>query len=104
VLFVSWPTMDALKVIRPGDSSAGDSLFGLSDDQIARRVTAAAAAAGLGKGFTGHSARVGMAQDLERAGTVLPALMAAGRWQSPTMPARYTRADQAGRGGDCAIL
>ena len=98
VLFVSAPTMEALNAIRPDDASAGDSLFGLSDDQIARRVTAAAAAAGLGEGFTGHSARVGMAQDLARAGTELPALMTAGRWQSPTMPARYTRAEQAGRG------
>ena len=98
VLFVSAPTMEALRAIRPSDASAGDSLFGLSDDQIARRVTAAAEAAGLGGGFTGHSARVGMAQDLARAGTELPALMTAGRWQSPTMPARYTRAEQAGRG------
>ena len=98
VLFVSASTMEALKAIRPDNASAGDSLFGLSDDQIARRVTAAAAAAGLGEGFTGHSARVGMAQDLARAGTELPALMTAGRWQSPTMPARYTRAEQAGRG------
>ena len=46
VLFVSSPTMEALKAIRPGDAGAGDSLFGLSDDLIARRVTAAAAAAG----------------------------------------------------------
>lgn len=98
VLFVSAPTMEALRAIRPTDASASDSLFGLSDDQIARRVTAAAEAAGLGEGFTGHSARVGMAQDLARAGTELPALMTAGRWQSPTMPARYTRAEQAGRG------
>ena len=98
VLFVSAPTMQALTAIKPTGASAGDSMFGLSDDQIARRVTAAAEAAGLGKGFTGHSARVGMAQDLARAGTELPALMTAGRWQSPTMPARYTRAEQAGRG------
>ena len=98
VLFVSAPTMEALKAMRPVDASTDDSLFGLSDDQIARRVSSAAAAAGLGEGFTGHSARVGMAQDLARAGTELPALMTAGRWQSPTMPARYTRAEQAGRG------
>ena len=98
VLFVSAPTMQALRVIKPAGARIGDSVFGLSDDQIARRVTAAAEAAGLGEGFTGHSARVGMAQDLARAGTELPALMTAGRWQSPTMPARYTRAEQAGRG------
>ena len=98
VLFVSAPTMEALRAIRPAEANVDESLFGLSDEQIARRVTSAAAAAGLGEGFTGHSARVGMAQDLARAGTELPALMTAGRWQSPTMPARYTRAEQAGRG------
>ena len=37
VLFVSALTMEALRAIRPSDASAGDSLFGLSDDQIARR-------------------------------------------------------------------
>ena len=98
MLFVSAPTMEALKAMRPVDANTDDSLFGLSDEQIARRVSSAAAAAGLGEGFTGHSARVGMAQDLARTGTELPALMTAGRWQSPTMPARYTRAEQAGRG------
>ena len=98
VLFVSAPTMESLRAIRPAAASARDSLFGLSDDQIARRVTSAATAAGLGEGFTGHSARVGMAQDLARIGTELPALMTAGRWQSPTMPARYTRGERAGRG------
>ena len=98
VLFVSAPTMEVLRAIRPAEASADDSIFGLSDGQIARRAKAAAEAAGLGDGFTGHSARVGMAQDLARAGTELPALMTAGRWQSPTMPARYTRAEQAGRG------
>ena len=98
VLFVSAPTMESLRAIRPAPASARDSLFGLSDGQIARRVTSAATAAGLGEGFTGHSARVGMAQDLARIGTELPALMTAGRWQSPTMPARYTRGERAGRG------
>ena len=80
MLFVSAPTMEALKAMRPVDASTDDSLFGLSDEQIARRVSSAAAAAGLGDGFTGHSARVGMAQDLARTGTELPALMTAGRW------------------------
>ena len=98
VLFISAVTMDALKAIRPVEVDVGDSLFGLSAEQIGRRIASAAAVAGLGDGFTGHSARVGMAQDLARSGTELPALMTAGRWQSPTMPARYTRAEQAGRG------
>ena len=98
VLFVSAPTMEALWAVKPDDADDAASLFGLSAEQIGRRISSAAAAAGLGEGFTGHSARVGMAQDLARSGTELPALMTAGRWQSPTMPARYTRAEQAGRG------
>ena len=54
--------------------------------------------AGLGDGFSAHSPRVGMAQDLSAAGAELPELMTAGRWDSPTMPARYTEAQAAGRG------
>ena len=71
-------------------------VFGLSASQIGRRVNAAAKAAGLGDGFTGHSGRVGMAQDL--AAVELPALMPAGRWKSSKMPARYTEGQAAGRG------
>ena len=73
-------------------------VFGLSASQIGRRVNAAAKAAGLGDGFTGHSGRVGMAQDLAAAGVELPALMTAGRWKSSRMPARYTERQAAGRG------
>ena len=98
VLFVSAATMEALRTIRPVGADNGDSLFRLSAEQIGRRISIAAMAAGLGGGFTGHSTRVGMAQDLARTGTELPALMTAGRWQSPTMPARYTRGERAGRG------
>ena len=39
-----------------------------------------------------------MAQDLSAAGAELPELMTAGRWDSPTMPAKYTEALAAGRG------
>jgi len=50
----------ALRAIRPAEQL----VFGLSARQIGRRVQAAARAAGLGEGYTGHSGRVGMAQDL----------------------------------------
>ena len=72
-------------------------VFELSPQQIGRRVNAAAKAAGLGEGFTGHSGRVGMAQDLANTGTELPALMTAGRWKNSKMPARYTERQAAGR-------
>ena len=51
-----------------------------------------------GEGFSAHSPRVGMAQDLSAADAELPELMTAGRWESPTMPTRYTEAQAAGRG------
>ena len=38
--------------------------------------------AGRGDGFTGHSDRAGMAQNLVKNGVELPALMTAGRWKS----------------------
>jgi len=47
---------------------------------------------------SGHSLRVGMAQDLVAAGLDLPAVMVAGRWKSPTMVATYARKLLAGRG------
>ena len=52
----------------------------------------------LGDGFTGHSGRVGMAQDLVASGVELPELMTAGRWKTSRMPARYTERQAAGRG------
>ena len=76
-------------------------VFGLSASQIGRRVNAAAKAAGLGEGYTGHSGRIGMAQDLAAAGVELPALMNAGRWKSSKMPAPLYREPgyRTGRGG-----
>ena len=40
-------------------------------------------------GYSGHSLRVGATQDLTAAGFDLPAIMQAGGWSSPDMPARY---------------
>ena len=39
--------------------------------------------------ISGHSLRVGMAQDLVAAGADLSGVMQAGRWKTPAMPARY---------------
>ena len=67
-------------------------------DKLSRRVKAATKMAGLGDGFSAHSPRVGMAQNPSAAGAELPEPMTAGRWESPTMPARYTQAQAAGKG------
>ena len=76
--------LDALLATRPAAAviDLGATVFGLSASQLYRRVKAATKMAGLGEGFSAHSPRVGMAQDLS----------AAGRWDSPTMPAKYTAA------------
>ena len=100
VLYIGKEAGEALRAIRPTEELLDQNapVFGLSAKQIDQRVQAAAKAAGLGEGFTGHSGRVGMAQDLVKSGVELPALMTAGRWKSAKMPARYTERQAAGRG------
>lgn len=78
----------ALKTSRNGQKPA-DYIFGITAGRIAIRLKQAALHAGIQANITGHSPRVGMAQDLAADGTELPALMTAGGWQSPVMPARY---------------
>lgn len=98
VLYLAPRTVLDLEAIRPPDARAEDRIFGIGGAQINRRIQAAAQAAGLRDGFSGHSARVGMAQDLAADGATLAELMQAGRWRSSSMPALYTRSQAAGRG------
>ena len=99
-LYIGTEASQALLAIRPAaellDRNA--KIFGMTTRHIGNRVKAAAEAAGLGEGYTGHSGRVGMAQDLVKSGVELPALMTAGRWKSSKMPARYTERQAADRG------
>ena len=61
--------------------------------QVPRILKAMAREAGLPKavaaGLSGHSARVGAAQDMVAAGIELPAILHAGRWKSTAMVNRY---------------
>ena len=41
------------------------------------------------EGLSGHSARVGAAQDMIASGIELPAILQAGRWRSTVMVNRY---------------
>ncbi len=63
--------------------------------RIAKLIGLDAEAAG---NISGHSTRIGAAQDLTTAGAALPEIMAAGGWRSPGMPARYARKLDARRG------
>ena len=70
-------------------------VFGLSEPQIARRVKVIAKAAGLSgwEFFSGHSGRVGMAQN----GAPTHEIERQGRWkQGGGMVGRYTRGESAG--------
>ena len=88
--YVSAQTMRWVRQVREFAPDR-EHVLGIGPHQIARRIVSAANAAGLQGRYGGHSPRIGMAQDLTSAGIELPALMNAGRWKSPEMPALYTR-------------
>ena len=97
--------LSARSMARPGrDSSGRKRSTGMSPSSAyraprsGRRIARSCEVAGFPGAYSGHSPRVGMAQDLAANGAELPALMEAGRWESPTMPARYTRSQAAERG------
>ena len=99
VVAITAATMAALAAIRP-ELPAAAPVFGLSADRIARRVKAAARAAGLGDAYSGHSGRVGMARRMVAAGAPVAAVIRQGRWserRGGAMVARYTRREDAAR-------
>ena len=95
VVAITASTVQALDAIRNG-AGAEDSVFGMSESTIARRVKSAAAAAGLGDQFSGHSGRVGLAQRMTAAGASAQTVMVQGRWKNAGTVARYTKGNQAG--------
>ena len=103
VLYLGPPTMKALDRIRPRQQQMLErdkdekGLFRLKAAAISERIAAAALAAGLGEGYSGHSCRVGMAVDLAEAGATMAQLQAVGRWKSSQTVARYVGAQFAGR-------
>ncbi|MCY3547281.1 MAG: tyrosine-type recombinase/integrase [Gemmatimonadetes bacterium] len=99
VQFIGLKAAIALRHIRPANPDPDARVFGIATGRtISNRIAAMTRAAGLGEGFTGHSPRVGMAQDLTAKGMGLTAIMVAGRWKSERMPAYYSRGEAAGRG------
>ena len=75
----------------------------LHPSQIPRIFKAMARAAGLPAevvdALSGHSARVGAAQDMIAAGIELPAILQAGRWKTMAMVSRYGERLLPGRSG-----
>ena len=93
---VTAATARALREIRPEDVDPAAPVFGLTGEALANRVRAAAKAAGLGDGFSGHSGRIGMARRMVAAGAPNAAVQRQGRWKHGDMVARYTRGEAAG--------
>ena len=87
--------MQALEAIR-NDAGDDDPVFDMSESTIDPRVKSAAAAAGLGEQFYGHSGRVGLPQHMTAAGASAQAVMVKGRWKNAGTVARYTKAMSAG--------
>jgi site-specific recombinase XerD len=86
-------------VFRPVNKAGVVGDAPLQGGEVSRILKRLAARAGLDPAtISGHSARVGMAQDLVAGGADLAAVMQAGRWKSPTMPARYAERLLAERG------
>ena len=97
-LFLSEVTTEDLMAIMPDTMDPEELIFGLSADAINRHIRKTCVNAHLGDGYSGHSGRVGMAQDLSDAGATTSELMTAGRWKSSIMVGKYCRNQQAGRG------
>lgn len=72
----------------------------LGSQEVRRLFSKLAAAAGLrlARAPSGHSTRVGAAQDMIAAGLELGEVMQAGSWKSVAMVARYSERQRAGRG------
>ena len=97
---------DRLTVQRSGLRPDGTAqvLGGINGQSIARRLTAAASAAGIEGRITGHSGRVGLAVELTRRGAPEQATAKAGGWKSSRMVAHYAAAVAAEQGAVATYL
>ena len=81
----------AVLALRPADPAPTARVFGgLTPQQLGRRFTAAAAAAGLPGRLTAHSGRVGLASELTARGASTTDVMLAGAWKTARMVAHYS--------------
>ena len=75
----------------------------LTVDGARLAIKASARQAGIA-GVSGHSLRIGTAQELAQRGATLVELQNAGRWTNSQMPAHYTRNQAAGKGAVARLL
>ncbi len=95
----------AIRGLRPATPEAGASVLGgLAPCSVARRLRAAADAAGIGGRITGHSGRVGLASELVARGASTADVMLAGGWQTARMVSHYAAGATAERGAVARYL
>jgi len=90
--------VECLRAVRPNGKDPDGRVFGATSgrtiqDRIQRAMS------GIRPGCTGHSLRVGGAQDLTIRGASLQQVKEAGGWKSLTMPAHYAKAVRPEVGG-----
>ena len=90
--------IDQGPLFRPVHRSGSVQPRALGVRSIRHIMQACAKAAGIEGRVSGHSLRVGSAQSLAEANASLVAMQRAAGWSSPSMPAYYTREQEAGRG------
>lgn len=83
----------------PVPSGDSDEKRPLNVREVTRILERLTGRAQVDRALTGHSARVGAAQDMLRAGLSMFQVQHAGRWTTPTMPARYAAQVQAAQFG-----
>ena len=88
----------------PIRNQANKPVFALGDQQIGRRFTATAKAAGISGRITAHSGRVGLASELTRRGASITETMLAGGWKTARMVAHYSAGATAERGAVAKYL
>ena len=94
---IVYPARDTVRLVRARLFRSVGKGHGLGErrdpSQVSRIFKAMAARAGVPErvvqGLSGHSARMGAAQDMIAAGIELPAILRAGRWKSTAMVNRY---------------
>lgn len=91
--------------IKKGDRLQPDRLTGQSVRLILKsRATSSGLPLSIVEKISGHSPRVGLAQDMAASGVDLPAIMQAGRWKTAQMVSLYTEHLQARKGGAAKLF
>ena len=114
-LFLTARTVYAIRQLQQAAGYTAGPLFRrmlkgdrMSDDRLTvdgARLAIKASAERVGiKGVSGHSLRIGTAQELAQRGATLVELQNAGRWTDSQMPAHYTREQAASKGAVARLL